>query len=109
MKKKVLVSLVFARICINVNCAIITATLRQNPDFTLMIFLLPVEFQKSRRRLLIFPRAVVMIMCRGGSRVFDERFTRFTQLIGGSGGMPPRKKIKIWGSETAFPAFWRHF
>ena len=29
---------------------------------------------------------VVMIMCRGGSRVFDDRFTRFTQLIGGSGG-----------------------
>jgi hypothetical protein len=26
---------------------------------------------------------VVMIMCRGGSRVFDDRFTRFTQLIGG--------------------------
>ena len=25
---------------------------------------------------------VVMIMCRGGSRVFDDRFTGFTQLIG---------------------------
>jgi hypothetical protein len=39
---------------------------------------------------------VVMIMCRGGSRVFDDRFIRFTQLLGGSGGMPPRKKFKIW-------------
>ena len=28
---------------------------------------------------------VVMIMWRGRSRVFDDRFTRFTQLIGGSG------------------------
>jgi hypothetical protein len=29
-----------------------------------------------------------MIMCSGGSRVFDDRFTRFTQLLGGSGSMP---------------------
>jgi hypothetical protein len=33
---------------------------------------------------------VVMIMCRGGSRVFDERFTRFTQLIV-LGYAPPEK------------------
>jgi hypothetical protein len=33
----------------------------------------------------------VMIMCRGGSRVFDDRFTRFTQLIGGPGACPPEK------------------
>jgi hypothetical protein len=51
---------------------------------------------------------VVMIMSRGGSRDFDDRFTRFTQLMGGPGACPP-ENFKIWGSETAFPVFWRHF
>jgi hypothetical protein len=42
-----------------------------------------------------------VIICRGGSRVFDDRFTRLTQLIGGSvQGHAPRKNFKIWGSET---------
>jgi hypothetical protein len=43
-----------------------------------------------------------MIMCRGGSRVFDERFTRFTQLIGGSRGMPPGKKLKFGALKQHF-------
>jgi hypothetical protein len=36
-------------------------------------------------------QGVVMIMCRGGSGVFDDRFTRFTQLIGGPEACPPEK------------------
>ena len=34
---------------------------------------------------------VVMIICRGGSRIFEDRFTRFTQVIGGPGAYPPEK------------------
>jgi hypothetical protein len=43
-----------------------------------------------------------MIVCRGGSRVFDDRFTRFTQVIGGSGGMPPRKSLKFGALKQHF-------
>ena len=41
-------------------------------------------------------------MCRGGSGVFDYRFTRFTQLIGGSGGMPPEKILKFGALKQHF-------
>ena len=41
-------------------------------------------------------------MIRGGSRVFDDRFTRFTQLIGGSGGMPAGKMLKFGALKQHF-------
>ena len=68
-------------------------------------------FSKSRvqGRIFIFFswgckkfRGVVMIMCRGGSRVFDDRFTRFTQVIGGSGGMPPGQILKFGALKQHF-------
>jgi hypothetical protein len=49
------------------------------------------------------------VYSRGGSSVLADRFTRSTQPQGRSGGMLPREIFKIWASETASPAFWRHF
>ena len=45
---------------------------------------------------------VVMIMCRGGSRIFDDRFTRFTQVIGGPGACPPGKNLKFGALKQHF-------
>jgi hypothetical protein len=47
-------------------------------------------------------RGVLMIMCRGGSRVFDDWFTRFTQLIGGPGACPPGKILKFGALKQHF-------
>ena len=39
------------------------------------------------------------------SQDFSEGEASDDTIVGGSGGMPPRKLFDIWVSETAFPAF----
>jgi hypothetical protein len=57
---------------------------------------------KQGRIFIFFSGGVEKIQGGGGddhvqgrSRVFDDRFTRFTQLIGGSVGMPLGKILKF--------------
>jgi hypothetical protein len=72
------------------------------------IYIIIMQLSSINLKLCIYAKNM-FLKFRGGSSVLDDRFTRSTQPLGGSGGMLPWEIFKIWASETAFPAFWRHF